>query len=295
MKQVKYGDSSFTLRFEIPSTWDRTNLTGVKLAIYSSEGTALLAAASATLYTATTINATATAGDTTVTLAGTAGAVVVGDRLRIAASAAGPAETFEVLSYVTATKVATLASPLLYDHTNGTAAVAMWATYAADFSSATNYPLGEVLQLCWQPQGTDDLEQRWLAQVSQGEYPIGDFEQLFSAVHPSMYRLAERRFQDVFDAAKRRLHWAMRAKGLKLDRVVDESILIPCIESAVWLAIAEDSGDAGQYERSVALASWERDFSVLCSQPLWQDTDEDRDQDDKEIARAELGPCNRGW
>jgi hypothetical protein len=295
VKQVRYGDSSFTLRFEIPNSWDRTNLTGVKLAVYSSSGTALLAAASATIYTATTTNATATAGDTTVTLAGAAGAVVVGDRLRIAASAAGPAEIFEVLSYVTATKVATLASPLLYDHTTGTAVVGMWATYAADFSSATNYPLGEVVQLCWQPQGSDDLEQRWLAQVSQGEYPLGDFEQVFAALHPSMYRLAERNFSEVLTASKRRLEWAMRGRGLRLDRITDESILQPCLESIVWLAIAEDSGDAGQYERSVALASWERDFGVLCSQPIWQDIDEDRVEDDEEVGDVDLAPFCRGF
>jgi hypothetical protein len=294
--QIKYADSSFSLRLEYPANWHIESLTGVKLAIYDSDGTNTLAATSATCYTATTLNGAISAGATTLTLAGTATSPVKGDRLRIAASASGPAETVEVQSYNSTSKVATLLHNLAYDHATATAVYGGFCTYAADFSSATNYPLNTIVQFVWQPQGTDDLEIRQLGQIVSGSVNLSDFEARFRALHPVAYRMAETRLASILDLARERIYYVLRARGLDTERIVDQALLSAVLYDLVWILILEDSGDSGTNEYERALVAYGRDCDVLFAQPIWQDLNEDYTENEStEVQIHSVYTWNRGF
>jgi hypothetical protein len=284
MRQLKYNDSSQSVRLEFPDNWSAPNVSAVTITVTSAAGTAIVSAASATLYTATTLNALGSAGATTITLAGTATAVASGDRLEIAASAAGPAERVEVSGYSASTKIATLKRPLVYDHTSGTAVAGRWATYALDTSSTSNYPLGDLFTLYWTCGTGDYPPVIELAEVVTETTLLGAFREKFRDLFPAEYRVIETRWDVVFDQAHTEVWQALRARNLELDRLVDEDAATPVLLRYVrWLAL-ESQGDAAGAEREVAWNAYTYHLELLCVQPFWVDADQDKTQDDEEYA-----------
>lgn len=281
MKKLKYNDSSQTVRFEMPHDWLIESITGVNIQITNNSNEDILAATAATLYTSTTTNAAVAVGDGTVTLAGGASAVVPGDRLRIAASVAGPAEDIEVESYNSSTKVITLARDARYAHTTGTAVYGMFVTYALDTSDTDDFPLGLQCSVLWIPD-TDDLTVRERYEVIAYK-SYSEIQKTFAALYPREYTIVESDWEYFEEEARAEIRLATEAQGLIFDRIVEHELTNTVLRAGIrWLAVV-GGGDKWVSERTQARKDFDRQLGYLMKFPAWQDTDMDNVKDDNEI------------
>lgn len=290
-KQIKYGDSSFTLRGEFGDDWDMANLTGVNITIRDTANTDLVAETAATLYTATTLGAASAKGDEYVALAGTPSAVSRGDRLYIAKSDLGPAETIVVHSYDSANKYVTAEDELKYSHSSGTAVKGMWATYAFDVSTVATYTKGKEIVVEWDPN-TDDP-------AYTEQYVIGDvaaalpgFWSDFAGIYPAVWEIAQgRNIDNLEEQILMMFNQELADEGLDPDRIVDQNIIKPTLIKYARFIILADEPDEEHYKRSEA--QWVSAFKGLKRLPIWQDLNQDGDLDDAEEETHDFAPIMR--
>ena len=283
--QIKYGSSSWTLRLEMPPTWPIESISTVSLVVRDTAGTIKIAAANATLYTATTLNGALTAGSRSITLANTAGNVVEGDRLRIAASVAGGSEDVEVESYNSTSKVATLKRSLYRNHTTGTAVYGMWASKGSlDFSSATGYPAGLVVVAGWTPS-TGGVEITDLYTISKNEFEGVNTIDRFRVRFPDFYLAAEDTIRDIELEAERQVRYDFLVRDLKMDRIVDRELIMPALLTMMAYLIALGRGDQWAAERDNLFMIYEKETEKLFAMPIWVDEDQSQSKDVEEEVR----------
>jgi len=285
IRQIQYENAAHGLRFEFPADWDVGSVTGVTCAVYGHDGTAILAADAATLYTATSLDEAVAVGDASITLSAGAAAVKKGDRLCIVASSAGPAEIVEVESYATSTRVVALRHACQYAHSDTTAVKGAWATYDLDASDTGDYYSGRDLVIVWQVAGIDAPQVTWSAQVAKQALALDGLLERFRAVYGTLYETETRDFEVILDEATRRVSLDMRARNLDLDRVIEQDILHPAIMERVRLLIACDGGDQYQTERDDALRQYAHEIETLSALPIWQDENQDKTIDEGERER----------
>lgn len=289
MSEVKYGDDSYTLRFEYPTGWDVDNITGVNIAIYDTGGSEALAATAATLYTATTLDAAASAGTNTITLASGASALQPGDRIRIADSASGPAEDATVAFYNSSTRVVTLADDMDEDHASGAAVDGLWCTYAADFSDTDTFPKGKEFRVVWSPQGSDDKDSSEIITVAGISYASSQFWADFKDDYPTDYDKLDGRNLTRYEE-KRRAEFGdeLNTAGIELNRVVDQPRFRAGFALYVRRFILRGTGDADTEERKVADQAWNGwwEYTVRNSS-IWTDTDQDGTKDTAEEVKRD--------
>lgn len=284
MRQIPYNNSAATTRFEYPPNWDAQTITGINIQITNLEGSDLLAATAATLWTATTLASAAAVGDSTITL--TAATLSPGDRLEIAASASGPKEQIEVQSYNSSTKVVTLARDLRYAHANSTAVKGLFATYDLDTSTVATWPKSEQVLLIWIPAGSDDLPHHERGEIASFDFAIPDFEQRFRVLYPTEAMVLARRddgFRKHCLETMKQLRIHLWSRGLHLERVQNTEVVAPCALSLARLLVVNGGGDKLAHEQDAALNEFTRNFEILCSNPIWVDSDQDNAREDDEI------------
>lgn len=300
MRQIPYNNAAAGLTFDFPSDWDAQSITDVTLGIKNTSGDAMLAATSCTLWAydgAVQINGAVTADENEcvieLTGAGTLPVPVPGQRLQIAASAAGPAEEIEVLFYTVATKTITTTRDFRYDHSDNTAIVGLFCTYDLDTSTTTTWLTGRQVVLTWTPD-TDDLPCKERGEVVISEFSVPGFNERFAALYPREYEVAvqhlggvgrpDNRLPMFLDEAHSQLRMELMLRGLDINRVMDQSALVPSLMAKVrWLVLlsGDDRYDA---ERAVAIKEYSDQLELLSSAPIWGDDNQDeiRDRDEYE-------------
>jgi hypothetical protein len=283
---IRYNVASDTLRLEFPSDWSVASISGVNIAIYDHAGGALLASTAATLYTATTLAAAATAGDRTITLHSTAGNVTNGDRLRI------EDDDCEVQSYNSTSKVATLKRSLQSSHAISTAVRGLWCTYALNTSTTATWYEGLECTVVWSPAGSADLPFTEVCAIESQGLGVPEYRERFAALYPSEFEIAEARLDSVYAEAVMRLQYRLQGRGLNIHRVVDQAIMFPAILDYMRWLIVLAGGNAFASEREAAWTAYLQSEESLCSQPVWVDEGQDLAKDEEEVQVHE--PWRRG-
>lgn len=284
MEQIKYGDDAFALRLEMPPTWDIESITEVTIGIKHGT-TELLAATAATQYTATTLNGALTPSGGTATIANDAGAVVEGDRLRIAASAAGPAEDIEVHSYDSSTKVITLRRELNDGHSDGTAVHGMWCTYSLDASDTDTWGKGYIVEVVWTPDSNDEAyTDRYV--IGTTAFASSRLWRDIELMHPALWkRYSGHTPEDLSDlegAIAARLEQEMWSSHMDLDRIRDMPIVAPILTQCAIMVLYSSGGDEHQTEYERARDTFHAQLEKLKANPIWIDYDQDGAIDDDE-------------
>ena len=297
--QIAYNDSSFNLRLEMPPEWNVDAITSMNIGVKDWDGDDLLAATAATLYTATTLNGAVSVGDSTITLANTATALTPGDRVRIAASASGPAEEVEVVFYNSSTYTATLRHETRHAHATSTAVRGLWATYALDTTTVADWPAAQQCIVSWYPGGSDDRPLRQRAEISVIEFNFADFARRFEMLYPREWKLRENRtggIKGILEEAKKQVRGDLLSRDFDINRVVDSAIIEPLVlAKARWLVLL-GTGDKWTTEREVALDEYHRQMEIVSNSPLWKDDNQDYVRDEVEMDDAmQLLGSERGF
>jgi hypothetical protein len=290
--QITFGDSTFTFRYEFPDSWDSADITTVKIQIADENGTEILAATAATLYTATTLNAAVSVGDTTATLAAGASALNPGDCIQIADSDTGPPERRVVHSWNNTSKVVTVKKRWGEAHSSGTAVAGCWATYQADVSDSDDFAKGAMIVVTWSAfdgAGTPTLAytpQKEMYQVGAFSYSSSAFWEDFKSVFPAEYTIAEKRDKAQFLSTMTRDFndecWKI---GKQVDRIVNQRVIDRGLRLFVRKEITGSGGDQMRYEHiEVAMPAWEKWILDLQNAMAdWQDRDQDGAIDPEEV------------
>jgi hypothetical protein len=291
MRQIEYNNSAFAVRLEYPLEWDVQNISSVTLGIKDLSGTALLAATATTPWTAIGIRLSGAVEtyDNTITLepsgAGSVPDLAPGDRIQIVASAAGPSESVEVLHYSSVTKIATLKRDLIYDHSDETAVVGLFVTYDLDTSDTDTFIAGKQMVFTWTPN-TDDIPIKERAEIAKAEYAPQGFSERFLALYPRRHQVLtspEYRLGAFLDEAKQQLRAELMVRNLDLNRVVDTRLLDPALMAKIaWLSLL-GGDDEYTVERETIMGEYQKQFELLCTAPIWQDTDQDEVEESNEL------------
>jgi len=283
MKQVKYGDSSFTFRYEMDPSMDIASISGVNITVTDMSGSDLIAETAATIYTATTLDAAVSYDDSTITLASGASAVTEGDRLYIA-SATGPEEEVVVKSYNSSTRVVTLKNNVEEDHSSGTAVRGMWATYAADFSTVTTFTAGKQMRVVWEFTGSDDPSVTETYVIALYAAGVSDFWGEYNARYPVQAEMLDSKDKDKLETIiKDEFRVELKLAGIEYDRVVDQPLMTQGIMRYGRKMVLEGSGDADKYEYEIAVRSWNEWLTrVRDNMIIWTDNDQDGAIEDSE-------------
>ena len=282
MRTIEYNNAAYTMRFEIPPTWAIDSITEITIQIADMGATELLAATATTLYTATTLDAAATVGDSTITLASEASAVVPGDVLHIAASAAGPDEDTTVQSYNSSTRVVTLQRELRYAHSSGTAVRGLWVTYDLDTSTVATWIKGLQVLITWDPD-TDDIPMTNSSEVVVKAVSFPNFNERFRINYPGEYDAFVDTLEQKLVEAVKQIQPTLLSRGIVLDRSTDTESLTPLLCASVRRMIMYASGDKKETEREVANSEYNRLLDEYCKSVIWSDDDQDGIQDDDEV------------
>jgi len=296
MRQVGYNNAAFTIVYEYPLNWDIQNITGVNVTVDETDGTELVSSAAATIYTASTLNAASAVGDAHIQLAVGAAAPAPGRQYKIAASSAGADEIVTCRYYDSTNRYLYATQDYRQAHSTGTAIKGCYCSYDLDTSTVATYTKGKQLVITWFPTGSDDMASKELAEVASFVFGAADFEQRFASLYPRENSIAEKRnggLNSILFETIESLKISLSARGLNLDRVIDQSLLMPSITSLSRWIILLDGGDKWVVEREVAMAEYTRNFEILCSLPIWQDKDQDEVMDDGEVDAH--GPLTYVW
>ncbi len=295
MREIQYNNAAFSLRFEFPSDWPGQDITGVTLGVKDTSGNELLAADACTLLDAGGTNAFQVNGavekdDNTFIIELAAGgslpSPVPGDRLEIAASAAGPAEEVTVLHYNSVTMTVTTDVDLRYDHSDNTAVKGLFCTYDLDTSTVADWPKGRQVVLTWTPD-TDDIPCKERGEIVISEFSVPGFNSRFSMLHPREYEAAIdpiNRLPTLLQEAHNELRSELLLRGLNIDRVMDQEQLVPSLMGKVRWLVLLNGDDRYEVERAVAQNEYARQLELLSTAPIWGDDNQDevRDSDEYE-------------
>lgn len=294
IKQIKYNASSFILRFEFPDDWAAASVTGVNIAITDAGGSSLLASTAATLYTPVALASAASRGDATVTLGGTPGALSRGDRLLIAASAAGRDEIVEVDSYNSSTKVVSLRHTIQEDHTTTTALYPCWCTYDLDTSTTATWAAGTECTVLWTPD-TGDHPVTELYVIGKTDFGSSETIDRFRVQYPSMYQARDRSgIEDIEREARERVWMHCKARNFDLNRLTDQTLMVPSVVEMMANLIASGGGDAAEYEQASTWERFTREFELFSSLTVWTDDNQDLIQDEEEVQKHSIPYWSRG-
>ncbi len=238
----------------------------------------------ATLMTATTLSAAATAGESTITMTAVT-SVVEGVTLRIAASADGPHEDVVVQNVNTSTKVVELEEYLNFDHTTAAAVSGRFITYDLDASDTDTFKSGLDMLIVWDLFDTDDPAWREDAEILKREVGFGGLEKKFNTLYPHYHtQIPAGEFDTYQTAAYDELRMLFEWKAQRdIDKLVNPDNLEPVLLRQIAYDIAYAGDDAWEQER-LAMKMERDDWLTRMSQALiWIDSDQDDIEDDSEV------------
>ena len=291
--QLKFGAAAQTVRCEIPSDWPLSLLYGtggsVSLEVRSTAGTVLFAASAATQGQESSLNGAVSAGSRTLVLAAGTVECASGDRLRIMTSAAGGYEDVEVDYYVHGTRTVTLKRDLYRAHSSGAEVLGLYYTATLNLSSATNFPKGRQTVLGWTPShGGAEITEVYTIAVD--EMKGSDIGRRFRVRFPDLYLAAEDVLDQVEAEALRQIRIDWSARGMDIDRLVDQEIMMPCLMFQMAFIIAAGRGDTFASERDFLKTAYDDEVLKIASLPLWVDDNQDKAKDaaGAEVAGSEV-------
>ena len=288
MKTIRYGDSSFVLRLEFPSSWPVKTLcpTAVTIAVEDGAGTELLAATATTILEAHNTGALVAAGAASMALAATPPAYAAGDRLLLVDGVTAPSEILDVAGISGTTLY--LRDGLTYDHATAKALRPLFVTYALDASDADDFPRGSERLLIWTPND-DNPVYKEQAIVESAEWG-GEGLEADMTSFPTAYELIKDRYNKVEAMARRTVTAALRFKDLDIDTLRDPQILIdPMLHQMRILAYqGTDALDRYAEELKDARASYASAIKIAQETIAWWDADRDDDKDENEVTAAQL-------
>lgn len=294
-KTIRYGDSSFTLRLEFPSSWPvKTSCpTAVTISIEDGLGSELLAATATTLLAAHNTGATCSAGDTSLTLAATPPAYAAGDRLLLTDGVTAPSEFVEVQAISGTTLY--LTEGLAYDHATAKSLKPLFCTYALDASTAADYPIGSDRLLIWTPN-TDAPLYEELARVEGAEWGSGEIREAVSA-YPVASKLIGDKWDTIYEQARRWVDRKLKMEGLDLDALREPDAAEDAIVDRMLVLAYRQTSALDTYETELkdAQAASMASMVDLAALAHWWDDDRDDTKDDGEVRRAEVPLIPRGY
>ena len=286
-REIKYGDSSYALRFEMPETWDHANLSGVKVRLDGEGGTDLLTSTSATVPTFSNLSAAVLQGTNYLPFA-TAQTLSEGDRLLIGASADGPSEIVEVDYWDSVNKYAYLKADLRSDHASASTVKALWATYDADFSGS-DFVKGFQFVITWEPQGTDDNAVKEMATISGASFHDVAFWRDIERRYPTVSTVVEETRRDgLAELLKDDYRVELESFGFDVDRDVDSPLFQTGLHLFAHYKILTGVGDEWEYEYGVAKEEWLAFIDRIKALEIWIDKDQDESLDDGETKAGSL-------
>ncbi len=284
MIDILFGDNSYTLRFEVPPDWATPS--GVNITVTRDTGTEVVASTAATLgFTASTLSSATTRGATTIVTAADI-SLSPGDRLRIAASASGPAEDCEVEFYASATKTATLKRELNHAHASGAAVSPLWATKAIDASTEADYPLGGKYLIQWVNANADDIPATEYAEVVKRKMQILGFEQDFALRFRDLHEVIRKRWAAFERATYDMMRAEWLAEGRKFDRFVDQSRGMEYAIQTLRRIVVDTHGDQWAAEREPAMKAAKEALRITLNTENWSDDDQDLVVEEEEVATS---------
>ena len=302
MRQIQYNNSAFGLRLEWPSDWDAGSITDVTVGVKDTNGTELLAATSMTLWSSVVVqlDGAVTALSNTLTLepnnpVESVPALTAGDRLLILHSAAGPPEEVVVNAYNSADDSVILERDLRFGHSDHAVVVGLFSTYDLDTSDTDDFSLNKQLVFTWTPD-TDDLPFKERGEIVISELGVPEFNERFAHLYPREYDAVmhpEPRLATFINEARLHLGIELSSRGLDINRVVDQELIIPSLMAKTRWLILLDGDDGYDTEREVALGEYQRVFELLCINPIWSDTNQDEVKSEEEYMSHEWYPTDR--
>lgn len=285
LNQIRYDTASNVIRKELPSEWTLTSTSTIYATVNDKNNTELVARASTTQYTSTTLNAATTAGDSSFVLAAGASALEPGDRVRILDSDAGGDEDIVVDYYDSSTRTVHPRRSLRSSHSSGAAVVGMFATVDIDTSDEDTWTKGLEVIVLWEHGAAEEPGYKYdtdTYKVSVIGFGSDDAIDRFRVLYSDVAETKLSVLPSIRDEAKRHLRSDLAGRGLDMDRVVQqETIMIPLLYKMGVIAF----GVSDQYvtEREAAMADYTRAFDNLLALPIWVDEDQDLNEEDHEV------------
>lgn len=282
MRQILYNSSAQTVRFEFPPEWEYDDITDVTLTIKDKDGDTLMAPASITLMTDTTLNVAAARFADTVYLDTGADTVYPGDKLVI--DGIEGTETVTVRGYDASTRAVQLEGILRYAHATGDNVYGLFGTYTLDTSTVSTFTKGLEMTFVWTPDGYQSVITEE-AQIAASVMDISGLERSFALVYPRAYEAftnETNRFNDMAQEAERQLKMRLLSRRLDYDRIVDQDMVKDVLMSTMaWLWVLQGD-EQHEDEREVMARELDKHFEYLCQLPIWVDDDQDLIEDDNE-------------
>ncbi len=282
MRQIRYNNASNVLLFEYPEEW--TTVSALTLTITDDVGTELLAADSATLYTATTLDAAASAFADTVTLVSGAGVLEPGYPIEIAGVAGN--ERHRVKEYSSTTRIVSLEGMLEEAHAAADAVTGRYGLITVDTTTTSDFPKGIVLTLLWTPTGTGVAATTELAQVSVSQVDLVGLERRFSRLYPRAFEAYTKpinRMADMLKEAELQVAQELLVDNLDMQRIIDQDVVAPAIMGKLAYMWTFNGDEQIEDERAFLGTEYDKQINILKSLPIWIDHDQDLIEDDGEV------------
>jgi len=277
---ITYTPDTTTIVLSHPRHWDPALLTDVTLTVADRDGNELQAATSAALYTATTLDADRDRFASSITLSAGAGALVVGDIIRI--QGVNGYEDHTVKGYDAATRTVLLELILGRDFEDGADVYRLSSVATVDFST---YSPGTQLLLTWTPTGTGNIFTE-LAEIEESsQINVAAFTRDFKALYPRAYdalSVPADRLDTIIRLCQDELRTTFAAQGLNISRLKDQRLLVPPLMALVARYWTLNGDEALRDEREIINAAYSAAVQNLRDSPVWVDLDNDGIEEDGE-------------
>lgn len=290
MRTLRSGSAAVLLPFDYPAGWSAVDLAGLELTVRRADtGEVLIEAQEVELPPVWVLAADANRYTTEIMIElpeepeeppeEPPPAFIhpePGDRLFLWGSTGG--EFVFVRGYAVDTGVVTLERVLNESYLAGCEAYGLTVTPEIDVSDTDEFPRGLRVYLEWIPEGTGaPVSEEAEIETYRQEDP-GAFRRYVESISPRVYRGVTHpvdRFNDVYAAAQEALRVELVSANVDISRVMDSTILRPCLRYLMALIWSEDCDQDLGDEVKTWTAGYTRAFKMLMSNPIWTDNDGD--------------------
>lgn len=280
---ITYPNDTTRIVCQYPLTWGPSALTDVTLTVATTAGIELQAATSAALYTQTTLDAAASRFARSITLDAAAGALAIGDIIRI--TGVNGYEDHTVKGYDAASKAVDIELILNRDFEAGATVDRLSAVATVDFSDTDDYAPGTQIVLTWAPTGTGAPFTVVAEIEADDQINTADFLRDFRALYPRAYdalKTPADRLGIMIRMAQDELRLTLSGRGLDIARVKDQRLLNPPLMALVARYWALNGDQNLDDERKILGVMYSEAVENLCGLPIWVDNDGDGVEDDGE-------------
>jgi len=285
MRELNYNSDSEKIRLDYPYQWNPLSITGLTLTINDRDGTELVAATEASLYSETSLDTECRRYSRSITLVSGSGSLDIGDTIRIK-GILGFEDHF-VKGWDLDNLTAELENFVDRDFESGSTVHKLSATVTVDLSDTDTFTAGKELLLIWEPTGTGAklTELGIVSQYQQDD--LAGFEGEFRDIYPRAYiglTQPRNRLKNVMTAAQNEVRSMLLERDPRFDisKIRDQDILNPAIMASCAVHWALNGDDRIKDERAEYKSRLSNEIQRLTVLPVWVDTDDDTVQDDGE-------------